>query len=65
MPEICIIGGGSRNWLLNRLIKERSGVPVRVGSAEATALGNALVQGIALGRFADLEQACQALAQPE
>jgi rhamnulokinase len=61
VPEICVIGGGSRNWLLNRLIEERSGLPVRVGSPEATALGNALVQGIALGRFPNLDEARNAL----
>jgi rhamnulokinase len=65
VSEICIIGGGCRNWVLNRLIEERSGLSVRVGSAEATALGNALLQGIALGRFTDLENAREALAHPE
>ncbi len=60
--EICIVGGGSRNWLLNRLIEEASGVSVRAGPSEATALGNALVQGIALGRFRGLDDAREALA---
>jgi rhamnulokinase len=55
--EVCVIGGGARNALLNRLLAEASGLPVHVGPVEATALGNALVQGIALGVFADLEEA--------
>lgn len=54
---VYVLGGGGRNVLLNRLIEEAAGVPVLVGAIEATALGNALVQGIALGRFADLEHA--------
>ena len=55
--EVCVIGGGAQNTLLNRLISETSGLPVRVGPVEATSLGNALVQGMALGVFADLDGA--------
>lgn len=54
---VQIVGGGSRNELLNRLIEEATGLPVRVGAVEATALGNALLQGIALGRFAGVDEA--------
>jgi rhamnulokinase len=57
VPEVCIVGGGSQNRLLNRLIEERSGLPVRTGSPEATALGNALLQALALGYFRDLDEA--------
>lgn len=57
VPVIHMVGGGGRNTLLNRLVEEAAGIPVLVGSGEATALGNALVQGIALGRFADIEHA--------
>jgi sugar (pentulose or hexulose) kinase len=42
----------------SRLVRERlaehAGVPIVAGATEATALGNALIQGIAVGRFADL-----------
>ncbi len=61
VSRVHILGGGSRNWLLNRLIREALGVPVTAGPAEATALGNALVQGIALGRFDSLDGAREAL----
>lgn len=57
VSEIHVIGGGAQNGLLNRLIGEATGLPVHVGPIEATALGNALVQGIALGRYADLDAA--------
>lgn len=55
--EVCVIGSGARNALLNRLIAEASGLPVHAGSVDATALGNASGQGIALGVFADLDDA--------
>ena len=57
ISEVCIVGGGSQNRLLNRLIEERSGLPVRTGSPEATALGNGLLQALALGYFGDLDEA--------
>ena len=37
-------------------IAQHAGVPVVPGATEATALGNALLQGIALGRFDDLAE---------
>ncbi len=62
VSEVHVIGGGGRNDLLNRLTEEACRRPLRVGPAEATALGNALVQGIALGRFDDVSSARTALA---
>ncbi len=59
---VDLLGGGGRLPLLVRLLREAVGVPVRVGPAEATALGNALVQGIALGVYPDLPTARAALA---
>jgi rhamnulokinase len=59
--EVCVLGGGARNALLNRLLEAASGLPVRAGPVEATALGNALAQGIALGAFGDLGDARRAL----
>ena len=64
VPEVHVVGGGVRNQLLNRLVAEASGRPVVEGAAEATALGNALVQGVATGRFASLDEARTALTVP-
>ena len=42
--KIYIVGGGSRNQLLNRLTSEFTGCEVVKGEVEATAMGNVLVQ---------------------
>ena len=42
--KIYIVGGGSRNQLLNRLTAEFTGCEVVKGEVEATAMGNVLVQ---------------------
>lgn len=44
IEELCIIGGGNQNRLLNRLTQEALGIPVVSGPVEATAIGNILVQ---------------------
>jgi len=42
-----IVGGGSRNAMLNQFTANATGLPVIAGPAEATALGNIVVQAIA------------------
>ena len=46
---IHLVGGGSHNALLCQLTADRSGMPVLAGPAEATAIGNVLVQARAAG----------------
>ncbi|MDD5647986.1 MAG: rhamnulokinase [Dehalococcoidia bacterium] len=60
---IHIIGGGSLNTLLNRFTADAVGVPVVAGPAEATALGNFLVQLMALGEIGSLSQAREIVAR--
>jgi rhamnulokinase len=52
-----VVGGGARNRLLCQLTGNLTGLPVLAGPVEATALGNVLVQAIAVGDVADLTQA--------
>lgn len=56
-----VIGGGSRNTLLCQMTADSTGREVIAGPAEATALGNAIVQLIALGELADVHQAREAI----
>jgi len=56
---IHIVGGGSRNRLLNQFTADATGKRIIAGPVEATAAGNALIQAIAqrrLGGLADLRE---------
>jgi rhamnulokinase len=54
---VRVFGGGTRSTLLLDALARHTGRDVRVGPTEAAALGNALVQALALGVFATLEDA--------
>jgi rhamnulokinase len=54
---VHIVGGGSKNRLLNQLVADVTGRIVVAGPGEATAAGNVLVQAIGAGLLRDLEQA--------
>lgn len=56
LPVIHIIGGGSRNRLLNQFTANATGRRVVAGPVEATATGNIIVQAIATGRLGSLEE---------
>jgi rhamnulokinase len=49
-----IVGGGSRNRLLNQLTADAAQLTVLSGPSEATAIGNVLIQAIALGHLGSL-----------
>jgi rhamnulokinase len=53
---VHVVGGGSRNSLLCQLTADLTGREVLAGPAEATALGNILVQACALGDICGLEE---------
>jgi rhamnulokinase len=53
---IHIVGGGSRNRLLNQLTADVTGRRVIAGPAEATAAGNALTQAMGMGEIGSLEE---------
>ena len=56
LQAIHIIGGGSRNRLLNQITADVTRRPVIAGPIEATVVGNVLVQAMGLGELASLEQ---------
>ncbi len=59
VTRIHLVGGGSRNELLCQWTADATGVPVTAGPAEATALGNVLLQARAhglVGNLADMRR---------
>lgn len=55
--EIRIVGGGSRNRLLNQFTADATGRTVVAGPVEATALGNIAMQMLATGAVSSLGEA--------
>ncbi len=62
VDRLHIIGGGGRNQLLSQMTADATGKEVVVGPYEATALGNAIVQLIALGEIESLAKAREILS---
>lgn len=56
-----IVGGGSKNSMLNRLTANAVGREVIAGPAEATAIGNIMVQVLASGEVADTTEMRQVI----
>src|SRR5690606_33093530 len=63
VERVHIMGGGSRARLLNQMTADACNRPVVAGPAEATALGNAIGQFIALGEFSSVAEARELLSQ--
>ena len=61
LTEIRVVGGGSRNRLLNQFTASATGRSVIAGPVEATALGNIAVQMLATGAVASLAEARQVI----
>ncbi len=54
VEALHVIGGGSRNDLLNQWTANAVGMPVVAGPSEATAIGNIMLQAIATGTAKDI-----------
>jgi rhamnulokinase len=62
IEAVRIVGGGSRNALLNQFTADACGRTVVAGPVEATALGNLLMQAVASGHLSGLESGRRAVA---
>ncbi|HWL52050.1 MAG TPA: rhamnulokinase family protein [Chthoniobacteraceae bacterium] len=62
LRTLHIVGGGSRNALLNQFSANATGLTVLAGPAEATATGNLLIQALALGHLPSLAALRQVVA---
>lgn len=56
IERLHIIGGGSKNRLLNRLTANAIGREVVAGPSEATAVGNVMIQAMGAGVVSSLEE---------
>lgn len=63
LDKLYLVGGGGQNQLLNQWTADACGLPVVVGAAEATAMGNALGQLVASGAVGSWEQAREVARQ--
>ena len=57
VKNLHVLGGGSRNRLLNQFCANAMQIPVIAGPAEATSIGNAMVQLISIGEIRDHQEA--------
>ena len=61
IETVRVVGGGIQNGLLQQATADAIGVPVRCGAVEATALGNAVGQLIALGALSGAQEGWEVL----
>ncbi len=57
LAPVHIVGGGTQNQMLSQFTADATGLQVIAGPVEATAIGNLLVQAVALGDLSSLQEA--------
>ncbi|CQR24970.1 L-fuculose kinase fucK [Streptococcus varani] len=61
--KIHVIGGGSKSTYFSQLIADTTGKTVVTGLSEATSVGNALIQLVALGELTSIQEGRQLVRQ--
>jgi rhamnulokinase len=61
IETIHIVGGGTQNKLLNQMAADATGRRVVAGPVEATAIGNVMMQAVALGEVSSIAEARQVI----
>lgn len=61
--HLDIVGGGSNDKFLNEMAEAYTGLKVRPGPKEATAIGNLMVQMVSAGIFPSIEEAKKAVGR--
>ena len=59
LDALNIVGGGIKNKLLNQMVADSINRPVITGPIEGAAIGNLLMQAVALGELKDLSEVRQ------
>ncbi|RPI05526.1 MAG: rhamnulokinase [Ignavibacteriae bacterium] len=62
IDQLHVVGGGSKNELLNQFTADACGIPVVAGPVEATAIGNVLVQAIAKKKIGSIKSGREIIA---
>jgi len=63
LSAVRIIGGGSKNDFLSQATADATDLAILAGPAEATAIGNLLIQAVTAGRFQNLAEGRAYVAQ--
>ncbi len=56
IDTLNIVGGGCKNKMLNQLAADSTGIPVVTGPEEGAAIGNLLMQAVALDELSGIEE---------
>lgn len=59
IEKLYVVGGGTKNTLLNHFTANALQIPLLIGPSEATSMGNILVQALALGHIKSIAEARQ------
>ncbi len=63
IDTLHVIGGGSRNEMLNQWTANAVGIPVVAGPSEATGIGNIMIQALAAGAAKDITSMRQLISR--